>query len=166
MRFARHNVHLQLIPIPSTRIIRRPARTMQNPFIPTSGRNRDEVGPVLIRTETDEVPRAAPRTLHAMSDATSHGSLCHRNARFAPWSQRQNPSPDLSEIDGKPLDVRGPQCRALDVCGPHSAPRLHRLQCSPKTSRLRRRVGYHRQAIPISDCPSIRNQRLHEQDGV
>src|SRR5579859_229361 len=83
VRFARHHVRLQLAPIPSTGMTRRAARTMQNPFIPTSGRNWDKVRPVFIRTEPDQVPGAAPRTLYAMANTRGHGSLCHQKSGCA-----------------------------------------------------------------------------------
>ena len=75
MRFARHHVCLQLVPIPSTGITRRAARTMQNPLVPTSGTNRYEARAIFVRTEADQISGAAPRTLNAMADAGCHGLL-------------------------------------------------------------------------------------------
>ena len=150
MCLARHDIHFQLIPVPSARITRRPARTMQNPFIPTSGSNRHQVRSVFIRTKADEVSRAAPRTLHAMADAASHGSPSHQQRGIRATVSAQNPSPTLAKSMANHWTFADPNVAHWTFAD--LTPLHHRIliECGPKTSSLCRRVGYHRHAIPIS----------------
>src|SRR5580765_6357006 len=62
-----HFAGLQLVRIPAAGDVRGAAGTVERPGFPRSVRQRHQIRAIAIRTEPDQVPRTAPRTLHAMA---------------------------------------------------------------------------------------------------
>ena len=129
MRLIGDSVPFQLAPDPSTGMRGHAARAVENPFFPKSLDNRHQVRPVPVGTETHHVSSAALWTFNAMANTGCHGHnrqnrflsiefefarLFDEDRRTGSFPALVSPSgrlPDLSEIEGNSLDVRGPRSR-------------------------------------------------------
>jgi hypothetical protein len=70
-----NHVHLQLPPMPLTGDRRPAAGTIQGPFFQGADGERNQVRTVSVRAETDQISRAALRTLDATAKTGGHGKF-------------------------------------------------------------------------------------------
>jgi hypothetical protein len=70
----RDRICLQLRPVPSTGNGWPAARTVESPFIRESGTQGQQVRPITVWTEADQISSAALRALDAMANTRCHGT--------------------------------------------------------------------------------------------
>jgi hypothetical protein len=75
VRLIGDGIHLQLIPAPSTGNGWPAAGAVQSPFLREADNLRYQVGSVSVRTEANQIPGAALRTLEAVTNATRHSTI-------------------------------------------------------------------------------------------
>ncbi len=143
MRRIRHPIRFQFVPAPTAGAMWRAAGAIQRPSVPHPVGNRGEIRSIRIRTEPDQISRAAFGTLDAMSNPCSHDAPTI--SRFCATEGACNRN--LSELDANRLDVPGHRSlyhwTFTDLALRHKNSNLHRC---PKTSIWHASVDYHGQA--------------------
>jgi hypothetical protein len=137
----RNRITLQLTPIPLAGNMRATAGTKQLPFMSEAFNQRCQKRPVTVRAAAKQISGMALRTLDAVANTGSHGTS---RPMMNPVSEpliRRSPI-EHSEGDGARMDIRGLNCRELDVLGRGYSPWGRTADCRPKTSRSLAGVGY------------------------